>query len=113
MKRLVILLLCLSLGVFTAARAMKPAQTLAAIAETAQKMPTGEQADAKAEEQEIVAEEDADEGVASSDDDSVEDASDEEGEDMSDDDTSDDDNGEADDSGIDDAGDDASDDGGD
>jgi len=47
MKRLVSLLLCLSLKIFTVARAMKPSHTLAAIAKTAQKDPTGQKADAK------------------------------------------------------------------
>lgn len=47
MKRLVSLLLCLSLSIFTVARAMRPSHTLAAIAETAQKDPTGQKTDAK------------------------------------------------------------------
>src|SRR5215470_313231 len=47
MKRLVSLLLCLSLSIFTVARAMKPSNTLPAIAKTAQKDPTGQKADAK------------------------------------------------------------------
>jgi hypothetical protein len=47
MKRLVSLVLCLSLSIFTVARAMKPSHTLAAIAETAQKDPTGQKTDAK------------------------------------------------------------------
>jgi vancomycin resistance protein YoaR len=72
MKRLVGLCLCLSLSIFTMARAMKPTHTLAA------------------EEQEVAAKQDASEESASGDD-SMEDASDDEGEDMSDDDASDDD----------------------
>lgn len=47
MKRLVSLLLCLSLTIFTVARAMKPSHTLAAIAKTPQKDPTGQKANAK------------------------------------------------------------------
>ena len=47
MKKLVSLSLCLSLSLFAVARAVKPEQTLAAIAKTAQKKPTGEKADAK------------------------------------------------------------------
>jgi hypothetical protein len=130
MKKLVSLSLCLSLSLFTMARAMKPGQTLAAVAKTAEQKPTGEKVEAKTlfddankalaamikaaradnlskgEEEVVAAEEDTDEEVAS-DDDSMEDASDDEGEDMSDDDSGgdegDDDNG----------GDDGGDDGGD
>jgi hypothetical protein len=47
MKRFVSLLLCLSLSLFAVARAMKPSHTLAAVAKTAQKKPTGQKADAK------------------------------------------------------------------
>ena len=47
MNKLVSLLLCLSLSLFTVARAMKPGQTLAVVAKTAQKKPTGQNADAK------------------------------------------------------------------
>jgi len=47
MKKFVSLLLCLSFSVFAVARAMKPSHTLAAVAKTAQKKPTGEKADAK------------------------------------------------------------------
>ena len=47
MKKLVSLSLCLSLSLFAVARATKPGQTLAAVAKTAQKKPTGEKADAK------------------------------------------------------------------
>jgi hypothetical protein len=47
MKKLVSLLLCLSLSLFTVARAMKPGQILAVVAKTAQKKPTGQKADAK------------------------------------------------------------------
>jgi hypothetical protein len=46
MKKLVSLLLCLSLSLFAVARAMKPGQILAVVAKTAQK-PTGQKADAK------------------------------------------------------------------
>ena len=47
MKNFVSLLICLSLSVFAVARAMTPSHTLAAVAKTAQKKPTGEKADAK------------------------------------------------------------------
>jgi hypothetical protein len=47
MKKFVSLLLCLSLALFAVARAMKPSHTLAAVAKTAQKKPTGQKADAK------------------------------------------------------------------
>jgi hypothetical protein len=47
MKRLVSLLLCLSLSIFTVARAMKPSRTLAVVAKAASKEPTGQKADAK------------------------------------------------------------------
>jgi len=47
MKKLVSLLLCLSLSLFTVARAMKPGQILAVVAKPAQKKPTGQKADAK------------------------------------------------------------------
>src|SRR6266700_1311447 len=47
MKNFVTLLLCLSLSVFAVARAMTPGHTLAAVAKTAQKKPTGQKADAK------------------------------------------------------------------
>jgi len=47
MKRLVSLFLCLSLSIFTVARATKPGQILAVIAKPAQKKPTGQKADAK------------------------------------------------------------------
>jgi len=47
MKKLVSLSLCLSLSLFAVARAVKPGQTLAVVAKTAQEKPTGEKADAK------------------------------------------------------------------
>jgi hypothetical protein len=47
MKRLVSLSLCLSLSIFTVARAVKPSHTLAAVAKGAEKKPTGQKADAK------------------------------------------------------------------
>jgi hypothetical protein len=47
MKKFVSLLLCLSLTGFAVARAMTPSHTLAAVAKTAQKKPTGQKADAK------------------------------------------------------------------
>ena|ERR1044071_7258986 len=100
MKRLVSLCLCLSLSIFTLARAMKPSNTLASTAKIAQEKPA------------VAAEEDTDEGVASNDDDSMDDASDDEGEDVNGDDSGNDE-GDAD-TGDDDGGDDdAGDDGGD
>src|SRR3989440_113043 len=47
MKNFVSLFLCLSLSVFAVARATTPSHTLAAVAKTAQKKPTGQKADAK------------------------------------------------------------------
>jgi len=47
MKNFVSLLLCFSLSVFAVARATTPGHTLAAVAKTAQKKPTGQKADAK------------------------------------------------------------------
>jgi hypothetical protein len=47
MKRLVSLLLCISLSIFTMARAMKPSPTLAVVAKGAQKKGTEQKADAK------------------------------------------------------------------
>src|SRR6266481_4278080 len=47
MKNFVGILLCLSLTIFSIARAMKPSHTLAADAKTAEKKPTDEKADAK------------------------------------------------------------------
>jgi hypothetical protein len=47
MKNFVGLLLCLSLTIFSVARAMKPGHTLAAITKTTEKKSTGEKADAK------------------------------------------------------------------
>ena len=100
MKKFVLLSLCLSLSVFTVARAMKPSHTLGTIAKTADEKPI------EAEKEEVVAKEDTDEEVPSNDDDSMEDASDDEGDDTSDD-------GNGDDKGDDDTGeDDSGDDGG-
>jgi hypothetical protein len=47
MKRLVSLLLCISLSIFTTARAMKPSPTLAVVAKSAQKEGTEQKADAR------------------------------------------------------------------
>jgi hypothetical protein len=47
MKRLVSLLLCISLSIFTVTRAMKPSQTLAATAKAGEKEPSVQKADAK------------------------------------------------------------------
>jgi hypothetical protein len=121
MKRLLSLLLCFSLSVFSVAHAMTPNRALATIAKTAQKKPTGRKADAKTsldhaskalaamakaeraknqsfdtsepEEQEVATEEDTDEEVVTDDDDSMEDASDDESEDVSGDDGGGDDGG--------------------
>ena len=83
MKKFVALLLCLSLSIFTVARAMKPGHALAAVAKTAQKKTTGQKTDAKTllndANKALVA-------MITADDDSMEDASDDEGEDVSDDD---------------------------
>ena len=98
MKKLVGLLLCLSLSFFAVARATKPGHTSAADEKSAQKKPAyveNESFDmSDAEEDEVAAEEDTDLEVASADDDSTEDASDDEGEDMNDDDGGDGDEGE-------------------
>jgi hypothetical protein len=84
MKRFVALLLCLSLSIFTIARAMKPGDTLAAVAKIDQEKPTGQKADVK------TLLNDANKALAAlvkAYDDSMEDASDDdEGEDISDDD---------------------------
>jgi hypothetical protein len=70
MKKFISLSLCLSLSLFAVARAMKPSHTLATVAKAAQERPFDM---SQAEEQEIAAEEDTDEDVASNDDDSMED----------------------------------------
>jgi hypothetical protein len=82
MKKLLPLLLCLSLSFFTVARATKPAHTPAPDTKTAQKKPTGQEADAKT----LLNDANTEEDVASEDDDSIEGASENEGEDMNDDD---------------------------
>jgi hypothetical protein len=120
MKRLVSLGLCLSLSIFTMARAMKPSRTLAVVAKGTPNAATERNADAEtllddsnkpfaqAEEQEGAADEDTGGEVTSDDDDAMEDASDNEGVDVSDDDSGDDegadDNSGDDDSGNDDGG---------
>ena len=97
MKKFVALLLCLSLSIFTVARAMKPGHALAGVAKIDQKKPTGQKAGAK------ILLNDANKALAAmikADDDSMEDASDDdEGENMSDDDSGSDDDGGGDDSG--------------
>jgi len=97
MKKFVALLLCLSLSIFTVARAMKPGHALAGVAKIDQKKPTGQKAGAK------TLLNDANKALAAmikADDDSMEDASDDdEGENMSDDDSGSDDDGGGDDSG--------------
>ena len=108
MKKFLPLLLCLSLSIFTVARAAEPAHTPAPDMKTAQKKPTGQQADAKT----LLNDANTDEEVASGDDDSMEDASDDKGENMNDDDSGDtggnediaDDDGGGDDGGGDDGG---------
>jgi len=82
MKKFLPLLLCLLLSIFTVARATKPAHTPAADTKTAQKPPTGQEADAKT----LFDDANTDEEVASDDDDSIDGASDNEGENMNDDD---------------------------
>jgi hypothetical protein len=82
MKKLLPLLLCLLLSIFTVARATKPAHTAAPDTKMAQKPPTGQEADAKT----LLDDANTDEKVASEDDDSTEVASSDEGEDMNDDD---------------------------
>src|SRR5947207_2297950 len=97
MKKFVALLLCLSLSIFTVARAMKPGHALAGVAKIDQKKPTGQKAGAK------ILLNDANKALAAmikADDDSMEDASDDdEGENMSDDDSGSDDDGGGDDCG--------------
>ena len=82
MKKLLPLLLCLSLSFFTVARATKLAHTPAPNTKIAQEKPTGQDADAKTG----LNDADTDENGASDDDESVEGASSDEGEDMNDDD---------------------------
>jgi hypothetical protein len=118
MKRLVSLGLCLSLSIFTMARAMKPSRTLAVVAKGTPNAATERNADAEtllddsnkpfaqAEEQEGAADEDTGGEVTSDDDDAIEDASDNEGvgDDDSGNDEGADDNSGDDDSGNDDGG---------
>jgi hypothetical protein len=82
MKKYLPLLLCLSLSIFTVARATKPAYTPAFDTKMAEKPPTGQEADAKT----LLDDANSDEQVASGDDDSMEVAPSDEGEDMNDDD---------------------------
>src|SRR5205823_14309166 len=83
MKKFVALLLCLSLSIFTVARAMKPGHALAGVAKIDQKKPTGQKAGTKTllnEANKALA------AMIKADDDSMGDASDDdEGENMSDD----------------------------
>jgi hypothetical protein len=105
MKKFLPLLLCLLLGIFTAARATKPAHTAAPDAKTAQNEPGGQEADAKV----LLNDANTDEEVGSDDDDSTEIASTDDGEDVNDDDgggTPGDENTGDDDAGDDDGGDD-------
>jgi hypothetical protein len=104
MKKFLPLLLCLLLGIFTVARATKPAYTPAPGTKAAQNKPSGQEADAK-----TLLNANTGEEMASDDDDSMEVASSDEGEDMNDDDGGDapgDENTGDDDAGDDDGGDD-------
>ena len=82
MKKILPLLICLLLSIFTVVRATKPAHTLAPNTKIAQEKATGQEADAKTG----LNDADTDENVASDDDHSTEVASSEEGEDINDDD---------------------------
>ena len=82
MKKFLPLVVCLSLSLFTVARATKPAHTLAPGTKTAQRESTGQEADAKP----LLKITNTNEEVASDDDDSADDASSDESEDMNDDD---------------------------
>src|SRR5512132_1836682 len=82
MKKFLPLLLCISLSIFTVARATKPAHTPAPDTKTAQNKPSGREADAKTS----LNDANTDEKVASDDDDSMEVAPSDEGEDRNDDD---------------------------
>jgi hypothetical protein len=82
MKKFLPLLLCLSLSIFTVARATKPAHTPAPDTKTAQNEPRGQEADAKT----LFNDANTDQEVASDDDDSMEVPSSDEGEDVNDDD---------------------------
>jgi hypothetical protein len=107
--KIVSLLFCLSLSIFTVAPAMKPTQKADARPLPDKESYVQEESFdmSEAEEEEVAADEDIDEDVAFPDGDgSMEDASDDEGEDMSADDEGDDDAGRDDDSGGDDRGDD-------
>jgi hypothetical protein len=100
MKKLLLLLLCLSLGLFTVARATKSVHTpaagtllndahkaLAAEISSEESYAEGESLDmSDAEQEEVAAEADPDEETASADNEGMEDASDDEAEDVSDDD---------------------------
>ena len=111
MRKFLPLLLCLSLSIFTLARATKPAYTAARNIKTAQEESTGQEADAKP----LLNDTNTEEGVDSDDDDNMDDPSGDEGEDMNDDDgrgASGDEGTGVDDGGADDDGSDANDDGG-
>jgi hypothetical protein len=113
--KIVGLLFCLSLSVFTVAAAMKPTRKADARPLPGKESYVQEELFdmSEAEEEEVVTDEDTNEGVASTDDDaSMEEPSDE-GEDMGVDDTGDDDAGGDDDIGEDGGGDDRGNDGGD
>jgi hypothetical protein len=80
MKKFLPLLLCLLLSIFTVARAAKPAHTPAPDTRSAQKNPTGQEADEKT----LLNDANNDEDVPSDNDDSMAGASDNEGENMND-----------------------------
>ena len=82
MKKFLPLLLCLLLSIFTVARATNPRHTPASDTKTAQNKSTEQEADAKT----LLNDANADEEVASDDEDSMEVASNDEGEDLNDDD---------------------------
>src|SRR6266581_4032737 len=82
MKKFLPLLVCLLIGIFTVARATKPAHTPAPDTKTAQSKPNGQEADAKT----LLNDANTNEEVAPGDDDSMEVGSNDEGEDMNDDD---------------------------
>jgi hypothetical protein len=82
MKKFLPLLLCLLLSIFTVARATKPPHTPAPDTRSAQKNPTGQEADEKT----LLNDANNDQEVSSDDDDSTEVPSNNEGQDMNDDD---------------------------
>jgi hypothetical protein len=82
MKKLLPLVLCLLLSIFTVARATKPAHTSAPDTKTVQEESTGQEANAKP----LLKEANTDEEVTSDDDETMDDPPGDEGEDMNGDD---------------------------